>query len=141
MYPASARPAYTLDGGDITDYEYETFNAAKTVVTINGFSIHPGTSKDKMRSALLIAMEYNALLPALETACHGGYEGFFHLQEMHGKAEKLMEHIVRDHDEAVPGAQGHDDKAAEQINRRWGDGNHRGGDEPRPVFATICTRC
>ena len=51
--------AYTLDGGDITDYEYETFNAAKTVVTINGFSIHPGTSKDKMRNALLIAMEYN----------------------------------------------------------------------------------
>ena len=57
--------AYTLDGGDITDYEYETFNAAKTVVTINGFSIHPGTSKDKMKNALLIAMEYNALLPAL----------------------------------------------------------------------------
>ncbi|CAN4024054.1 hypothetical protein NOIMNB_NOIMNB_01625, partial [Dysosmobacter welbionis] len=81
--------AYTLDGGDITDYEYETFNAAKTVVTINGFSIHPGTSKDKMRNALLIAMEYNALLPALETPAHTeGYEGFFHLQEMHGKAEK-----------------------------------------------------
>ena len=57
--------AYTLDGGDITDYEYETFNAAKTVVTINGFSIHPGSSKDKMKNALLIAMEYNALLPAV----------------------------------------------------------------------------
>ena len=66
--------AYTLDGGDITDYEYETFNAAKTVVTINGFSIHPGSSKDKMKNALLIAMEYNALLPALETPPHGGYE-------------------------------------------------------------------
>ena len=92
--------AYTLDGGDITDYEYETFNAAKTVVTINGFSIHPGTSKDKMRNALLIAMEYNALLPALETPAHTeGYEGFFHLQEMYGKAEKAtMEYIVRDHD-------------------------------------------
>ena len=92
--------AYTLDGGDITDYEYETFNAAKTVVTINGFSIHPGTSKDKMRNALLIAMEYNALLPALETPAHTeGYEGFFHLQEMHGKAERAtLEYIVRDHD-------------------------------------------
>ena len=48
--------AYTLDGGDITDYEYETFNAAKSVVTVHGFSIHPGTSKDRMKNALLIAM-------------------------------------------------------------------------------------
>ena len=117
--------AYTLDGGDITDYEYETFNAAKTVVTINGFSIHPGTSKDKMRNALLIAMEYNALLPALETPAHTeGYEGFFHLQEMHGKAEKAtMEYIVRDHDmQRFQERKAMMDKAAEQINRRWGDG-------------------
>ena len=112
-------------GGDITDYEYETFNAAKTVVTINGFSIHPGTSKDKMRNALLIAMEYNALLPALETPAHTeGYEGFFHLQEMHGKAEKAtMEYIVRDHDmKRFQERKAMMDKAAEQINRRWGDG-------------------
>ena len=117
--------AYTLDGGDITDDEYETFNAAKTVVTINGFSIHPGTSKDKMRNALLIAMEYNALLPALETPAHTeGYEGFFHLQEMHGKAEKAtMEYIVRDHDmKRFQERKAMMDKAAEQINRRWGDG-------------------
>ena len=117
--------AYTLDGGDITDYEYETFNAAKTVVTINGFSIHPGTSKDKMRNALLIAMEYNALLPALETPAHTeGYEGFFHLQEMHGKAEKAtMEYIVRDHDmKRFQERKAMMDKAAEQINRRWGAG-------------------
>ena len=117
--------AYTLDGGDITDYEYETFNAAKTVVTINGFSIHPGTSKDKMRNALLIAMEYNALLPALETPAHTeGYEGLFHLQEMHGKAEKAtMEYIVRDHDmKRFQERKAMMDKAAEQINRRWGDG-------------------
>ena len=117
--------AYTLDGGDITDYEYETFNAAKTVVTINGFSIHPGTSKDKMRNALLIAVEYNALLPALETPAHTeGYEGFFHLQEMHGKAEKAtMEYIVRDHDmQRFQERKAMMDKAAEQINRRWGDG-------------------
>ena len=117
--------AYTLDGGDITDYEYETFNAAKTVVTINGFSIHPGTSKDKMRNALLIAMEYNALLPALETPAHTeGYEGFFHLHQMHGKAEKAtMEYIVRDHDmKRFQERKAMMDKAAEQINRRWGDG-------------------
>ena len=62
--------AYTLDGGDITDYEYETFNAAMATVTVHGFSIHPGTAKDKMKNALLIAMEFNALLPALETPGH-----------------------------------------------------------------------
>ena len=91
--------AYTLDGGDISDYEYETFNAAKAVVTIHGFSIHPGTSKDKMKNAILIANEYNGLLPPLETPAHTeGYQGFFHLQEIHGKAEEAtMEYIIRDH--------------------------------------------
>ena len=117
--------AYTLDGGDITDYEYETFNAAKSVVTVHGFSIHPGTSKDRMKNALLIAMEYNALLPALETPAHTeGYEGFFHLQEMHGKVEEAtMEYIIRDHSmdrfrQRVAAM----DAAAEQINRRYGAG-------------------
>lgn len=117
--------AYTLDGGDITDYEYETFNAAKTVVTINGLSIHPGSSKDKLRNALLIAIEYNALLPALETPAHTeGYEGFFHLQEMHGKAEKaVLEYIVRDHNmERFKERKAMMEKAAEQIDRRYGPG-------------------
>ena len=117
--------AYTLDGGDITDYEYETFNAAKSVVTVHGFSIHPGTSKDRMKNALLIAMEYNALLPALETPAHtDGYEGFFHLQEMHGKVEEAaMEYIIRDHSmERFRQRVAAMDAAAEQINRRYGAG-------------------
>ena len=117
--------AYTLDGGDITDYEYETFNAAKSVVTVHGFSIHPGTSKDRMKNALLIAMEYNALLPALETPAHTeGYEGFFHLQEMHGKVEEAaMEYIIRDHSmERFRQRIAARDAAAEQINRRYGPG-------------------
>ena len=117
--------AYTLDGGDITDYEYETFNAAKSVVTVHGFSIHPGTSKDRMKNALLIAMEYNALLPALETPAHTeGYEGFFHLQEMHGKVEEAaMEYIIRDHSmERFRQRIAAMDAAAEQINRRYGPG-------------------
>ncbi len=117
--------AYTLDGGDITDYEYETFNAAKSVVVIHGFSIHPGTSKDRMKNALLIAMEYNALLPALETPGHTeGYEGFFHLQEMHGKVEEAsMEYIIRDHSmERFRQRIAIMDMAAEQINRRYGEG-------------------
>ena len=117
--------AYTLDGGDITDYEYETFNAAKSVVTVHGFSIHPGTSKDRMKNALLIAMEYNALLPALETPGHTeGYEGFFHLQEMHGKVEEAtMEYIIRDHSmERFRQRVAAMDAAAEQINHRYGAG-------------------
>ena len=117
--------AYTLDGGDITDYEYETFNAAKSVVTVHGFSIHPGTSKDRMKNALLIAMEYNALLPALEIPAHTeGYEGFFHLQEMHGKVEEAaMEYIIRDHSmERFRQRTAAMDAVAEQINRRYGLG-------------------
>ena len=117
--------AYTLDGGDITDYEYETFNAAKSVVTINGFSIHPGTSKDKMKNAILIAQEFNGLLPPLETPAHTeGYQGFFHLQEMHGVAEKaVMEYIVRDHSmERFLQRKAALDQAAEQIDRRYGTG-------------------
>ena len=117
--------AYTLDGGDITDYEYETFNAAKSVVTVHGFSIHPGTSKDRMKNAILMAMEFNALLPALETPAHTeGYEGFFHLQEIHGGVEKAtMEYIIRDHSmERFRQRVAAMDAAAEQINHRYGAG-------------------
>ena len=115
--------AYTLDGGDITDYEYETFNAAMAHVTVNGFSIHPGTAKDKMKNALLLAMEFNALLPALETPGHTeGYEGFFHLQEMHGKVEKAtMVYIIRDHGmERFKERKAMLEKAAAQMNLRYG---------------------
>ena len=89
-----------MDGGDITDYEYETFNAAKATVTIHGFSIHPGTAKDKMKNALLMAMEFNALLPALETPGRtDGYEGFFHLDHFQGDVEtSVMKYLIRDHD-------------------------------------------
>ncbi len=117
--------AYTLDGGDISDYEYETFNAAKAVVTIHGFSIHPGTSKDKMKNAILIANEYNGLLPPLETPAHTeGYQGFFHLQEIHGKAEEAtMEYIIRDHSmERFQQRKAAMQAAAEQIDRRYGPG-------------------
>lgn len=117
--------AYTLDGGDITDYEYETFNAAKSIVTINGLSIHPGTSKNKMKNALLIAQEFNALLPPLETPAYTeGYQGFFHLQEMHGVAERtVMEYIVRDHNmERFLQRKAAFEQAAEVIDRRYGSG-------------------
>jgi len=117
--------AYTLDGGEITDYEYETFNAAMAHVKINGFSIHPGTSKDRMKNAILIANEYNSLLPQMETPAHTeGYEGFYHLQEIHGKAESAeMVYIIRDHSmERFLERKSMMEKAAEQIDRRYGAG-------------------
>ena len=116
---------FTVDGGDITDYEYETFNAAKANITITGLSIHPGFSKDVMRNALLIAMEYNSLLPPMETPVNTeGYEGFYHLLEMNGGVEKaVLTYIIRDHSmERFLERKAQMHKAAEMINRRYGEG-------------------
>lgn len=117
--------AYTLDGGQITDFSYETFNAAAATVTVHGFSIHPGTAKNRMKNALLIANEFNALLPPLETPGHtDGYEGFFHLQELTGKVEEArMVYIIRDHSmERFQQRKALFLQAAEEINRRYGPG-------------------
>ena len=117
--------AFTVDGGEINDYEYETFNAARASIEINGFSIHPGSAKDKMKNALLIAMEFNALLPPLETPAHTeGYEGFFHLAELHGGVEHAhMGYIIRDHSmERFQQRKAAVQEAARQINLRCGPG-------------------
>ena len=77
--------AYTVDGGSLGEIEYENFNAASAIVKFNGVSIHPGSAKDKMKNASLMAMDFNALLPADEIPAQTeGYEGFFHLIEMSG---------------------------------------------------------
>ena len=117
--------AYTVDGGDITNYEYETFNAAGADVVIHGFSIHPGDAKDRMKNALLMAMEFNALLPALETPARTeGYEGFFHLHNMSGDVETArMEYIIRDHSmERFTQRKAQIQKAADELNARYGAG-------------------
>ena len=92
--------AYTVDGGSLGEIEYENFNAASAVVKFNGVSIHPGSAKDKMKNASLMAMEFNALLPAEEIPSKTeGYEGFFHLIEMSGECESAtLVYIIRDHD-------------------------------------------
>ena len=92
--------AYTLDGGKACDMEYENFNAASARIVIHGFSIHPGSAKNKMRNALRIAMELNAMLPANETPeCTEGYEGFYHLNDFTGEVQQAeMRYIIRDHD-------------------------------------------
>ncbi len=91
---------YTVDGGDIDEINCETFNASAAVFEIEGFSVHPGSAKNVMRNASLIAMEINAMLPAGDTPAHTeDYEGFFHLHEMEGGVTNAkLVYIVRDHD-------------------------------------------
>ena len=92
--------AYTVDGGSLGELEYENFNAAAAKAEFHGVSIHPGSAKDKMKNAQLMAMYFNSLLPADQTpATTEGYEGFFHLCDMKGDCENAeLVYIIRDHD-------------------------------------------
>ena len=94
--------AYTVDGGALGELEYENFNAASGRVTVHGANIHPGTAKGRMRNALLMAMEFQSLLPANENPMYTeGYEGFYHRDRMTGCGEEArMDYIIRDHDRA-----------------------------------------
>ena len=95
--------AYTMDGGEIGELEFENFNAASAKVAIQGRNIHPGYAKGKMQNALLMAMEFNALLPVFDRPeFTQDYEGFFHLVKSEGSVEKAsLQYIVRDHDRTL----------------------------------------
>lgn len=117
--------AYTVDGGALGELEYENFNAASAAVAIRGRNIHPGDAKDRMKNAALIAMEYNALLPAFEIPfCTEKYEGFHHLTHMEGAEERAaLSYIIRDHNRAKFEAKKQEFlRAAEFINARYGEG-------------------
>ena len=91
--------AYTVDGGKLGGVEYENFNGASGKLKIHGVNVHPGSAKDKMLNALLLAMEFNSLLPPCTPANTEGYEGFFHLCDMSGEESHAeMNYIIRDHD-------------------------------------------
>jgi peptidase T len=92
--------AYTVDGGRIGELEYENFNAAGAKITINGVSVHPGSSKGMMKNAILMAMEFQTMLPVFENPMHTEwYEGFYHLDKIKGNVEKVIcDYIIRDHD-------------------------------------------
>ncbi len=92
--------AYTMDGSQVGELEYENFNAAGAKVTINGRIVHPGYAKGKMINSMLIASDFIAALPVNEVPEKTeGYEGFFHLNCMNGEVEKTeLEYIIRDHD-------------------------------------------
>lgn len=95
-----AEYAYTMDGGELGELEFENFNAASAVVTIKGVGIHPGSAKGKMLNASLLAMEFAGQLPENERPENTeNYEGFFHLTDFLGDVERAMlSYIIRDHD-------------------------------------------
>jgi tripeptide aminopeptidase len=120
-----AQFAYTMDGGGVGELEYENFNAAKLTVSIQGRNVHPGYAKDKMLNSMLIAMEYNALLPInMRPEFTENYDGFFHLISMNGSVENsTITYIVRDHDRAkfekkkILAVE-----CADFLNKRYGEG-------------------
>ncbi|HNV81375.1 MAG: peptidase T [Tenuifilaceae bacterium] len=117
--------AYTLDGGAIGELEYENFNAAGAKITIQGRNIHPGYAKDKMVNAILVAMEFNSLLPANQRPEHTqGYEGFYHLIKMDGTVENAtFQYIIRDHNrEKFEALKAFITKVTEFINMKYGEG-------------------
>lgn len=95
-----AQYAYTVDGGEIGELEYENFNAASAKIRVKGRNIHPGTAKNKMVNSLILAMEFNNMLPVIQRPEHTeDYEGFFLLCDMKGDVEfTSMNYIIRDHD-------------------------------------------
>lgn len=92
--------AYTVDGGALGELEYENFNALNIQVVVKGKSIHPGDAKGKMKNALLVSMEFQNMLPTFANPAYTErYEGFYHLDELHGGVdETIMSYIIRDHD-------------------------------------------
>ena len=117
--------AYTLDGGELGEIEYENFNAAAMKVQVRGLGIHPGSSKNKMVNASLIAIEFDSLLPAQQRpAFTEGYEGFFHLHSMQGEVESAtLIYIIRDHDARKFEAKKALALAAgEYLNKKYGEG-------------------
>lgn len=120
-----AKWAYTMDGGEVGELEFENFNAAAAKIRVKGRNVHPGYAKNKMINSLLVANEYASLLPADETpGTTEGYEGFYHLIGMEGEVENtVLSYIVRDHDREKfeVRKQALLDYAA-QLNEKYGEG-------------------
>lgn len=117
--------AYTMDGGMEGEIEYENFNGAEAKVLVNGNNVHPGSAKDIMVNAQLVAMEMNSMLPADEIPSKTeGYEGFFHLTDISGNVEKTeLQYIIRDHDrEKFEAKKALMINIAEKLNKTYGAG-------------------
>lgn len=117
--------AYTVDGGALGELEYENFNAAGAKLHVQGISIHPGTAKNRMKNAVLMAMEFQNMLPVNENpAFTEGYEGFYLLNSLNGDVEHVVaDYIIRDHDmEKFEAKKAYFRKTAEFLNEKYGAG-------------------
>lgn len=115
--------AYTMDGGELGELEYENFNAAGAKITVKGRSVHPGTAKDKMINAINIAMDIAGMLPRQMRPEHTEkYDGFFHLMHFNGSLElTTLEYIIREHDhDKFEWQKGLLEKAVEMANYKYG---------------------
>ena len=120
-----AKYAYTLDGGQVGELEYENFNAAGATIHIQGRNVHPGTAKGKMKNATLIGMEFNSLLPVEQRPEYtAGYEGFYHLISFKGEVETAtFSYIIRDHDmNLYEEKKAYIQKCVDFINAKYGEG-------------------
>ena len=120
-----AKQAYTVDGGELGEIEYENFNAASAKLTVHGLNVHPGSAKGIMKNAILMANQFLSMLPPAETPAHTeGYEGFYHVCDFAGdETTATISMIVRDHDRAKFEAR----KAflvrlCDYLNGEWGEG-------------------
>lgn len=116
--------AYTVDGGMLGEIEFENFNAASAKVEINGTNIHPGSAKNKMKNSILIAMEFQQMLPVYENPANTeNYEGFSHLNDIEGNVELTkLNYIIRDHDMEKFNAKKHRFiKITDYLNDKYGE--------------------
>lgn len=123
-----ARAAYTVDGGELGEIEYENFNAAAVTLTVEGVNIHPGSAKNKMKNAILLANQFISLLPAAEAPAHTeGYEGFYHVTDLAGNESQVVLHaIIRDHDlEKFNARKAFVERLTAYLNDQWGQGTFR----------------
>jgi tripeptide aminopeptidase len=117
--------AYTMDGGDLGELEFENFNAAAATIRIQGRNVHPGYAKGKMKNAMRIAIELNGLLPVEQKPEYTeGYEGFFHLIGFNGTVEEAtISYIIRDHDmDLYEHKKAVMQECVDFINRKYGEG-------------------
>ena len=118
--------AYTVDGGEIGEIEYENFNAASVKVTVKGVNIHPGSAKNRMKNAILMANEFLSMMPPAETPSHTeGYEGFYHVHDFNGsESEVVFAMLIRDHDrEKFEARKVFLEHLTAYLNGKWGEGS------------------
>ncbi len=120
-----ASVAYTVDGGEIGEIEYENFNAAAASLTVHGVNIHPGSAKGRMKNAILMANQFISMLPPAETPAHTeGYEGFYHVTDMRGdETTATVALLIRDHDrDKFEARKAFLSRVCDYLNAQWGEG-------------------